>query len=103
FEPASAIIEAERAARPSLPFGSCADPAAKTSLTLTCGSAFFWRRTFKVPASAAEGTAGASEARPGRSATFSGRGSFDRVVTTIPESTKYFFATAWTSAGVTEL
>jgi len=35
FEPASEIMAAESAARPSLPAGSCADPAVKISFTLS--------------------------------------------------------------------
>ena len=40
-EPASAIIAAVRAASPSLPAGSWAEPAVKTIFTLSCGSTDF--------------------------------------------------------------
>ena len=40
-DPASAIIAAVSAARPSLPAGSWAEPAVKSSLTFSCGSTDF--------------------------------------------------------------
>ena len=117
-EPASLTIAAARAARPSFPFGSWAEPTANSSFTSSCGSFVRCTSGESATASPVAGAGGAGFAATGRSgagmsgamaivsregivAIASGSASFESVVWTRPASTKYLRAAAWTSAGVT--
>jgi hypothetical protein len=76
-DPASAIMEAARRARPSFPLGSCADPTRKSSLTFSCGT------TDRCTMGESEAlAAGASDASGGTVRIAAGSGSFESVVCT---------------------
>src|SRR5713226_2103322 len=106
FDPALAIIAAVRAANPSFPAGSWAEPTVNSSLTSSWGSTDFWstNRTLLVvvdaacgaaargggPTAAANAVAGLRVPTSGARSISFGSGFFATVVTISPTSVKYF-------------
>src|SRR5688572_25873767 len=102
-DPASETMDAVRAARPSFPLGSWADPALNSSFTVSCGSGEAFTMNSGLGPSLLDLLVGiANELRAGDFAISGGIGLSESVVTTRRASVKYFFAAFCKSAGARE-